>query len=124
MMNSFYNNNYFEIAEVDNNIQKPNDGFGLLVTDATTQNDIDEYLVLAGESKHSPESPLNINVQFETVNSRKAKQILDILNLLLEHFDIECLLVLWHYEATDEKAYELGLRTQVLTEINFSFQVY
>ena len=121
MMIGFYDNN-FEIADVD--IQRNDDGFGLLVNEATTQNDIDEYLVLAEKSKHSSESPLNINVQFETVNSRKAKQILEILNLLLEHFDIECLLILWYYEATDEKAYELGLRTQILTGINFSFQVY
>ena len=80
MLNSLYDNNYFEIAEVDNDIQRPDDGFGLLVNDATTQNDIDNYLLLAGESKHSQESPLNINVQFETVNPRKAKQILDFLN--------------------------------------------
>ena len=124
MLNSFYDNNYFEIAEVDNNIQPSGDRLTLLINDETTQNDVEEYFLLACGNEFGIETPLIVSVHVASLNSRKSKHILDILNLILERFDTEDLLVQWYYEATDERSYEVGLKIQLRTRINFSFQVY
>jgi hypothetical protein len=124
MMNDLYDNIYFDTAEADNDIQQADDGLVLIINEETIQKNVNEYLISLIGNKQAKKTPLIIDVQLESVNLRKAKHILGILYSLLEHYDTENLLVLWYYEATDEKAYELGLRLQIQTRINISFQVY
>lgn len=117
-------NSFEMVDEADIAIEESVDGLMLVINDDTLQSDVSEYLVPIVSSKRIAETPLSINIQLESVSTRKAKQILDILNSVLIYFDAENILVIWYYEATDEKAYEMGLKIQALTQINFSFQVY
>ena len=112
------------VDDVDVAIEGQEDGLVLNINDDTLQSDVSDYLVPVVNSKRAPETPLTINIHLDSVSTRKAKYLLEILHSVLIYFEAENILVVWNYEATDEKAYETGLRIQNSTKINFSFQVY
>ncbi len=114
------------VDETDIVIEGSEDGLGLVlnIDDDTLQSDVSEYLVPKVSNKMAAKTRLTINIQLESVNTRKTKQLLVILGSVLEYFDTENVFVIWFCEATDETAYEMGLKIQGLTKINFSFQVY
>lgn len=112
------------VDETDIGIDGSEDGMVLDINDDTLQSDVSEYLVPIVNSKRATETPLIINIQMDSISTRKSRQLLDMLNSVLVYFDTENILVIWYYEATDEKAYEMGLKIQALTRINFSFLVH
>ena len=112
------------VDETDIGIEGSEDGLVLDINDNTLQGDVSEYLVPIVSSKRATETPLIINIQIDSISNRKFKQLLDMLNSVLVYFDTENILAIWYYEATDEKACEMGLKIQALTHINFSFLVH
>ena len=112
------------VDEVDVVVEGQEDGLILTINDSTLQSDVSEYLVPVVHSKRTPETSLTVNIHLDAISTRKAKHLLDMLDSVLIYFDAENILVVWNYEATDEKAYETGLKIQASTKIKFSFQVY
>lgn len=119
--------NTYDVEMVDElEVELPNleNGLYLQITDDTLLNDVTDYLVPLVYGKRKSEELLTISVNLEGINTRKIKQLMEIFRAVLIYFDTENIVVLWNYEATDEKAYDTGMILQHQTEISFSFQVY
>jgi hypothetical protein len=112
------------VDETDIAIEGSEDELVLLIREDTLQSDVNDFLVPVVSSKRISETLLTIHVQLESMNARKCTFLKEMLESVMVYFDSENILVVWFYEATDEKSYEMGLKIQQRTRINFSFQVY
>jgi len=105
-------------------VMEDKDGLTLTISEMTLLNDINEYLIPIVFSKRAPEICLTVNIQLDSVNTRKAKRLFETINSIRSYFDDENIEVIWHYEATDELSYETGRHIENSTKINFCYQVY
>lgn len=97
----------------------------LFINERTLLTDVsDDIVSLANMSKNKAEEQIIIDVQLKSVDTRKTKQLLNILQSIHSYFDLENILVLWHYEATDDHAFEQALQIQQRSSLNFSFHVF
>ena len=74
--------------------------------------------------KSCPAKSINFDIRLDYLNTSSAKQLYNILILLIDNSVVNSLVINWYYEESDEDSYNTGREFESLVNLTFNFKEY